>query len=138
MNLDIYSLKRKIEDYFLNITKEELKRDLGRAKSEIYSNTEISFLEIEDEEIQVKTTDIIELPYEANSFYLVQYDPFGRNIVVTEAFEEIVRPRYPSITINVGSSNQESNPIGTIRAKKTKLQSATEDSLPGGYQYGYI
>ena len=45
MKLDINNLKRKIDDYFANITAEQLQQDLIEAGSEVYSKSDFNILD---------------------------------------------------------------------------------------------
>ena len=138
MNLNINRLRRKIDDYFSNITKQKLSKDLFKAGSEIYSNVDLNILDVEDTGEEELTEAAILFAGEANTFYLSKYEPAGRYLLIAEAFVNANRPRYPFRETNVGSSNQECNQIGIMKSKKLIFQSSAEDSLPWGDQYGYI
>lgn len=45
MKLDINNLKRKIDDYFANVTPEQLQQDLIEAGSEVYSKSDFNILD---------------------------------------------------------------------------------------------
>ena len=127
MKLDIAELKRKTEDYFAEVTEDQLHKDLIESGLDLYSDKDFDFLD----ELLATTGVHTRMGDEANN---IHYETSGARVSrEVDITIEVNRPTYPLRKIVVETSNQESNLI-----RKFLCGSSLEDSFLGGGSYGYI